>query len=227
MEDGCVRLSELQEKVNGADASLIDRVMMRKVRKISGSAEQILAFFQDGRDTERVSSLVSWFMAYFANSAIGDQSNDQWLDVASDVEMEGRLRSLHEGYGFIDGQKGSLFFPYSEWLDSVMPVDVEPGAIVCFRLGKNSRGPMAIKVHRKERGVSPQGWVLKIRGKLSADHSTYGFITGEDGNTYFLSYSDFLDPNITKGKLDGVELEFDVSPEKKGRYPAAKFVSIL
>jgi cold shock CspA family protein len=106
-------------------------------------------------------------------------------------------------------------------------VDLPSGTKVLFQLGRNNLGPIGVKVRRLNKEASAVGWVLGMKGTLSSDRASYGFILGEDGNTYFVSYSDFLNPHFTKSNLVGAQLEFDVSPEMKGRYPSAKFVKIL
>lgn len=221
------RLLELQEKVSITNASLIDRIMVQKVWRANSSVQQISKFFEGGEVAERADSTTAWFRAYFGSNPVENSPSGRWVDVALDVELEGELRSLHEGYGFITGEQGTLFFPYAEWIDSSLPNELPPGVRVRFRIGENNQGPIGIKVHRAEREIPSEGWITGVQGVLSSDNGTFGFITGGDGNTYFLSYSDFLMPNVTRTELLGADLEFDVSPESKGRYPAAKFVKVL
>ena len=57
-----------------------------------------------------------------------------------------------------------------------------------------------------------------MRGKVVSYISTkkYGFITGDDGESYFLHFSSLLDKANEKKLLKNVVVEFDPTPTPKG-----------
>ncbi|WP_417522884.1 NB-ARC domain-containing protein [Marinovum sp.] len=220
------RLIQLQGKINSVDTSLIDKVMVQKVLKVNSAVSQIRTFFEEGDDAEQSARVTAWFAAYFGSSALLGSPSGWRDDVASEKIFDGTLKSLHDGYGFIDGEKGTLFFPFSEWVDAGSPLELHLGVGLKFKVGENNRGPIGVKVYSSDRMSSAGSWALGVQGVISSDHATYCFIAGEDGKTYFLSYSDFLS-TVPSEKKVGMMLEFDVSPERKGKYPAAKFAKVV
>ncbi|MFY0634787.1 MAG: hypothetical protein JXQ91_13320 [Vannielia sp.] len=227
MEVAIDTLSELQDLVSKVDHNLIDGIMTKKVWRIAPCIEQMEDFFSNGVRSGEIDSLAVWFKAFFGSGQGGTRPVSLWEAADRNIEWVGSIRSLHEGYGFIDGEYGAIFFPFSQWANSQEPREAKIGAKASFRIGENSRGPMALKVRLQEVDTSSRGWQLARQGKLTADHQTYGFITSEDGSIYFMSYADFLDPTVNGKEVVGLKLEFDVSPDQKGRYPAAKFVRVL
>lgn len=224
MTNALQRLLELQEKVSSTNASLVDGTMVQKVRKASSAIARINDFFEGGEDAEQAARATSWFTAYFCSDS-SLPSTSSWRNEASSGAIhEGTLRSLHNGYGFIEGDGGTLFFPFAEWVGAEQPSELRIGTKLSFQVGENNRGHIGTKVHVTERAGS---WVLGLRGTLTTHNTTYGFISGDDGNTYFIAYSDFLLPILDKTKLLGAKLEFDVSPVNTGKYPAAKFAKFV
>ena len=64
---------------------------------------------------------------------------------------EGKIKKLivDKGFGFIEGERGDLFFHHSE-VQGAKIEDLNEGQVVAYEIGQGKKGPCAVSVQLAE-----------------------------------------------------------------------------
>lgn len=222
MNDALSCLSSMKLFIDSADPYLIDRRMLEQGRTIRNRVLSLRSFYNGSAGSDECNELARWYTSFFS---IEDMREGNNLDLAhvegSNNVLTGLLSEIYPGYGFIDYNKQSIFFHFSEWLEPVKPNLSDVGSDITFSLGSNEKGVCGIKVQKSKKSSD-----VEVVGKLTTNKGTYGFITTDDDEVYFLSYSHLVDANLNGEYLLGKYLRFTATDERKGRYLSARYVTL-
>lgn len=211
--------------IDSLDLNLVRAVTLTKIRALSSSIERLAEHNSVLHPSESVTEVCEWFGETFLSGNVSLNRLKDWEASGEDEVFEGEIRSVLSGFGFINTEKGELFFAKSHWCSPQPITEESVGMEVLFKLGKNSKGFMAMDVRPKSKALASDN---RITGEFYADNTTYGFILANDGESFFFPYSEFKPRNSEVDSFVGRTVSFDVDDAKqRGGNRAAKDVRLV
>ncbi|WP_146208034.1 hypothetical protein [Azospirillum sp. TSH64] len=217
-------MKDFRTAYEAVNQSEIDRITRNNISRANGLFVNLVKFYDGTPEIREVREFKEWFLLYFQGESLMERyipRRVQLPDKKNDIE--GIIHNVREKFGFIDFEGDRFFFsitefksvaPFTEWLN---------GKGVIFDIGQNDSRICAINVRLIIPDWLPPG--RKI-GFLQKKFSNYGFISGLDGEKYFLIPS-AVGLNINFQELEiGFPLEFSAKPVP-GRNSLAEFVTFI